>query len=85
MLPSWVDSSGTAPCVLVVDTLPQGEGSPTPTVTVTAEPSPSPEPSPGEAATVEQLEGIRALLLFGFGLLIFCTGMLAMRLRGGRG
>lgn len=84
MLPSWVDSSASPACVLVVDTLPQ-EGSPTPTVTVTAEPSPSPEPSPGEAATVEQLEGIRALLLFGFGLLIFCTGMLAMRLRGGRG
>lgn len=81
-LPDWVDSSAGPVCVVL-------DGSvlrpvPTPTVTVTMAPAPSPSPDPSSTALLDEVTGMRSLVLYAAGLLIFLLGVLAFRSRGAK-
>lgn len=77
-LPSWVPSSEPSPCVVL-------DGSdlrePAPTVTVTESPEVEPSPSPGETQLVDEVSGLRSLVLYSGGLSIFLMGLIAFRSR----
>lgn len=68
-VPSWVDSPDGFVCVQVVSTLPS------------TEPVAPPSTTPGETQLVEQLAGIRKLLLYSGGLLIFFMAGLFWKIR----
>lgn len=81
-LPDWVDSSAGPVCVaLDVSAL---RPVPTPTVTVTMAPAPSESPDPSATALLDEVKGVRGLLLYGAGLLIFLTAVLVFRSRGSK-
>lgn len=78
-LPPWVSSPDGPSCVQVVVTWPQ------PDPTSTADPSPTPAPSPSQEQMqqlLDQVVGLRELLLYAGGLTICCLGVLVMRTRG---
>lgn len=75
-VPPWVSSSESFVCVQLGGGDLQG---PAPTVTVTADPEPS--TTPGEHSIKQSLDGMRDLWLYAGGVLIFLTGIVAMRSR----
>lgn len=77
-LPAWVEFSGGPRCaVLDVSSL---RDTPAPPDPVPA-PSTSPEPLPQLDQVLEQMRGLRSLVLYSAGIAVFCLGALLMRSR----